>query len=171
MSRYRDICWMLDSRPRIQRSGSRIALNSESHRGTFACSAWTTRNESHSPAIHRGNEAKNARILHSAEWYSSVRRVAGRFRGSGGQDCDRPAPQPAAAWSSPVFQTRRPAAIARAIDAIARPRIDLQLTGRNTGAKMPKRSRPYEIGLNERLRDPNYAVGYLNAMWEDSVEG
>ena len=36
---------------------------------------------------------------------------------------------------------------------------------------MPKRSRPYEIGLNERLRDPNYAVGYLNAMWEDSVEG
>src|SRR5713101_2526455 len=44
-------------------------------------------------------------------------------------------------------------------------------TGRNTGAKMPKRSRPYEVGLNERLRDPNYAVGYLNAMWEDSVEG
>ena len=36
---------------------------------------------------------------------------------------------------------------------------------------MPKRSRPYEVGLNERLRDPDYAVSYLNAMWEDSVEG
>src|SRR6266568_9501387 len=35
---------------------------------------------------------------------------------------------------------------------------------------MPKRSRKYEIGLTERLKNARYAVGYLNAASEDSDE-
>ncbi len=34
---------------------------------------------------------------------------------------------------------------------------------------MPKR--PFSIGLNERLEDPEYATAYLNAALEDSPEG
>lgn len=35
---------------------------------------------------------------------------------------------------------------------------------------MPKRSRNYESGLTERLKDVRYAVEYLNAAAEDSDE-
>ncbi len=35
---------------------------------------------------------------------------------------------------------------------------------------MPRRSRKYEIGLAERLKDRRYAVNYLNAAAEDSDE-
>ena len=33
---------------------------------------------------------------------------------------------------------------------------------------MPKRSRPYEVGLNQRLRDPEYAISYLNAFMSNT---
>lgn len=32
---------------------------------------------------------------------------------------------------------------------------------------MPKRTRDYQDGLAERLRDPKYAAGYLDAVLED----
>jgi probable addiction module antidote protein len=35
---------------------------------------------------------------------------------------------------------------------------------------MPKRSRSYEVGLSERLKDPEYALAYLEAAWEDTDE-
>jgi len=35
---------------------------------------------------------------------------------------------------------------------------------------MPRRSRKYEIGLAERLKDRRHAVNYLNAAAEDSAE-
>lgn len=36
---------------------------------------------------------------------------------------------------------------------------------------MPKRTKSYEAGLHERLRDPSYAVEYLQAALEDDEEG
>lgn len=36
---------------------------------------------------------------------------------------------------------------------------------------MPKKSRPYEVGLHERLRDPSHAVNYIKIAAEDSMEG
>ena len=36
---------------------------------------------------------------------------------------------------------------------------------------MPKRSRPYETGLRERLRDSVYATNYVKACLEDSIDG
>jgi probable addiction module antidote protein len=33
---------------------------------------------------------------------------------------------------------------------------------------MPKRTKPYETDLLERLKDPEYAAGYLNAVLEDN---
>jgi probable addiction module antidote protein len=36
---------------------------------------------------------------------------------------------------------------------------------------MPRKSRPYEIGLRERLRDASHAVSYVKAAAEDSQEG
>jgi probable addiction module antidote protein len=36
---------------------------------------------------------------------------------------------------------------------------------------MARKSRPYEIGLHERLRDRAHAASYINAAAEDSVEG
>jgi probable addiction module antidote protein len=36
---------------------------------------------------------------------------------------------------------------------------------------MPRKSRPYEVGLHERLRDTSHAVSYINAAAEDSIEG
>lgn len=35
---------------------------------------------------------------------------------------------------------------------------------------MPKRSRSYEVGLAERLKDKEYASAYLRAAWDDSDE-
>ena len=35
---------------------------------------------------------------------------------------------------------------------------------------MPKRSKKYEVGLAERLKDTRYAVEYLNAATDDSDE-
>ncbi len=32
------------------------------------------------------------------------------------------------------------------------------------------RSRPYKTGLNERLRDPDYVAGYLNAAAKESQD-
>lgn len=41
--------------------------------------------------------------------------------------------------------------------------------GKNIRGKiMPKKHRDYEIDLLERLKDPEYAAGYLNAVLEDS---
>jgi DNA-binding phage protein len=37
---------------------------------------------------------------------------------------------------------------------------------------MRKKSRPYKVGLHERLRDPDHAISYINAaIEEDSDEG
>jgi probable addiction module antidote protein len=36
---------------------------------------------------------------------------------------------------------------------------------------MPKRTKSYEAGLQERLQDPSYAVEYLRAALEDDEEG
>ena len=36
---------------------------------------------------------------------------------------------------------------------------------------MARKSRPYEIGLHERLRNRAHAASYINAAAEDSVEG
>src|SRR5260370_20718864 len=36
---------------------------------------------------------------------------------------------------------------------------------------MPRRSRPYETGLRERLRDSEYATSYVKACLEDSIDG
>jgi probable addiction module antidote protein len=36
---------------------------------------------------------------------------------------------------------------------------------------MPKRTKSYEIGLFDRLRDPSYAMEYLRAALEDKDEG
>ena len=36
---------------------------------------------------------------------------------------------------------------------------------------MPKRTRNYETGLHERLKDPSYAIEYLQAALEDDEEG
>ncbi len=36
---------------------------------------------------------------------------------------------------------------------------------------MAKKSRPYEVGLHERLRDPAHAINYVKAAAEDSREG
>ena len=35
---------------------------------------------------------------------------------------------------------------------------------------MPKRTKPYETGLYDRLRDPDYALAYLRAALEDDEE-
>jgi len=35
---------------------------------------------------------------------------------------------------------------------------------------MPRSSRPYEVGLHERLQDPDHAVSYIRAAAEDSME-
>ena len=35
---------------------------------------------------------------------------------------------------------------------------------------MPKRSRKYEVGLTDRLKDKAHAINYLNAAAEDSAE-
>lgn len=39
-----------------------------------------------------------------------------------------------------------------------------------TGKRMPKRTKSYEAGLHERLRDPAYAMEYLGATLEDDDE-
>jgi probable addiction module antidote protein len=36
---------------------------------------------------------------------------------------------------------------------------------------MPKRTKSYESGLQERLKDPAYAIEYLRAALEDDEEG
>jgi probable addiction module antidote protein len=36
---------------------------------------------------------------------------------------------------------------------------------------MARKSRPYEVGLHERLRNRAHAASYINAAAEDSVEG
>ena len=36
---------------------------------------------------------------------------------------------------------------------------------------MPKRTRSYEAGLHERLKDPSYAAEYLRAVLDDNEEG
>src|SRR5664280_2666658 len=36
---------------------------------------------------------------------------------------------------------------------------------------MPKRTKSYEAGLHDRLRDPSYAMEYLQAALEDDEEG
>jgi probable addiction module antidote protein len=36
---------------------------------------------------------------------------------------------------------------------------------------MARKSKPYEIGLHERLRNRSHAISYLNAAAEDSIEG
>ena len=36
---------------------------------------------------------------------------------------------------------------------------------------MPKRTTSYETGLHERLKDPSYAMEYLQAALEDDEEG
>ena len=36
---------------------------------------------------------------------------------------------------------------------------------------MRRKSRPYEVGLHERLRDISHAISYINAAAEDSGEG
>jgi probable addiction module antidote protein len=36
---------------------------------------------------------------------------------------------------------------------------------------MNKKSRPYEVGLHERLKDRMHAVNYINAAAADSIEG
>lgn len=36
---------------------------------------------------------------------------------------------------------------------------------------MARKSRPYEVGLYERLREPSHAMSYINAAAEDSIEG
>jgi probable addiction module antidote protein len=36
---------------------------------------------------------------------------------------------------------------------------------------MPKRTKSYETGLDERLREPSYAMEYLQAAVEDDEEG
>jgi probable addiction module antidote protein len=35
---------------------------------------------------------------------------------------------------------------------------------------MPKRSKPYQVGLTERLQDKDHAANYMNAALEDSNE-
>jgi probable addiction module antidote protein len=35
---------------------------------------------------------------------------------------------------------------------------------------MPKRTKSYESGLMERLKDPRYAAGYLNSVLEDNKD-
>ena len=36
---------------------------------------------------------------------------------------------------------------------------------------MPKKSRPYEVGLHQRLQDPVHVLNYVKAAAEDSMEG
>jgi probable addiction module antidote protein len=36
---------------------------------------------------------------------------------------------------------------------------------------MPRKSRPYEAGLHERLRDRSHAISYVKAAAADSIEG
>src|SRR5580700_1213147 len=45
------------------------------------------------------------------------------------------------------------------------------LRSRNRYIDMARKSRPYEVGLHERLRNRAHAASYINAAAEDSVEG